>query len=815
VTQSSDNLPASRDSFATGLSADRATGVAGDYAGPPTPDDGSGLDVRRYIAAVLRYKWLVLAVLLIGTAAGVAASRFVKPTYVSEATILVPERVQGARSGPIQPDVLFQTFGWVELIKTSYIVLDDVVRNLRLYVHPGAPEDSAAFGTFGLKDRFRPGRYELKVSGDGRAFELSMTGGQLVDRGAVGDSIGAGAGFAWVPPDGSLRSGRTVSFSVLPPRDVARQIQQEVQARINERGASMLAIRLEGTDPVRLAATVNSIADGFVDTARALSLSKHRELIRTLRLQLDSADRRLRDAEIAFEQYRVGTYTLPRERATPIAPGVEGTTNPALDNYTQMKFRLDELERDRETLEAALVTAGDSGLSGDQLGYIGSVQESSELSANLKALTEKQAELTGLRLRYTEQNPEVQRATRDLAELRTRTIPDLVRGLMAQISSREREIEGRIAAAGRELQQVPRRATEEQRLRRQVDLAEFQYQNLERQYQDALYAQAAEELGARVLDAAVVPSRPLKDTAMRLIGMALLGSLGLGLLAAILLDRLDRRVRYPDQVSRDLGLPIIGAVPRVKLSGNGLGMKHGETVQVVEALRGIRMGLIHAHGVAGPMMFTITSPGPGEGKSFVASNLALAFADAGHRTLLIDGDVRRGELHRLLDAQRKPGLTDYLEGTTPREAVLQRTRYPSLTFLGGGTRTHGAPELLSSPALGQLLLSLRSTYDVILVDTPPLGAGVDPYVLATATGNLVLVMRTGVTDRELAGAKLDMLDRLPIRILGAILNDVQPGAAYRYYGYHHYYLEGYETREEGQEGQEGQGRTLPRASRAG
>jgi capsular exopolysaccharide synthesis family protein len=785
--------------MATGLPAGPATSAAPDYGAPQPPDDGPGLDVRRYIAAVFRYKWLVLAVLVVGTAAGVAASRFVKPTYVTEATILVPERVQGGRQGPIQPDVLFQTFGWVELIKTSYIVLDDVVRNLRLYVQPGAAEDSVAFATFGLRERFRPGKYEVKVSGDGHTFELATTDGAVVHRGSVGDSIGSDVGFAWLPPEGTLRPGGTVSFSVVPPRDVARQIQQEVGARINERGASMLAISLEGTDPVRLAATVNGIAEGFVDTARALSLSKHRELIRTLRLQLDSAEVRLREAEIGFEQYRVGTYTLPRERATPIAPGIDGTTNPALDNYTQMKFELDELERDRETLEAALAAAGDSGLSGDQLGYIGSVQQSSDLSASLKALTEKQAELTGLRLRYTEQNPEVQRAARDLAELKTRTVPDAVRGVMAQISSRERDLEGRIAAAGRELQQVPRRATEEQRLRRQVDLAEFQYQNLERQYQDALYAQAAEELGARVLDVAVIPSRPIEDTALRLIGMALAGSLGLGLLAAILLDRLDRRVRYPDQVSRDLGLPIIGAVPRVKVSGNGLGMKRGDTVQVVEALRGIRLGLIHAHGVAGPMMFTITSPGPGEGKSFVASNLALAFADAGHRTLLIDGDVRRGELHRLLEAQRKPGLTDYLEGTTTREAVLQPTRYPSLTFLGGGTRTHGAPELLSSPALSQLLLSLRSSYDVILVDTPPLGAGVDPYVLATATGNLVLVMRTGVTDRELAGAKLDMLDRLPIRILGAILNDVQPGAAYRYYGYHHYYLEGYETRDEGQE----------------
>jgi tyrosine-protein kinase Etk/Wzc len=197
-------------------------------------------------------------------------------------------------------------------------------------------------------------------------------------------------------------------------------------------------------------------------------------------------------------------------------------------------------------------------------------------------------------------------------------------------------------------------------------------------------------------------------------------------------------------------------------------------------------------------MATVTSPGPGEGKSFVVSNLALAFADAGHRTLLLDGDVRRGELHRLLDMRRKPGLTDLLQGTVPRDDVIQKTRYESLWFVGGGTRMHSAPELLSSPALAQFLLSLRSSYDVILVDSPPLGAGVDPFILATATGSLLLVMRTGVTDRELAEAKLDMLDRLPVRVLGAILNDVQPGGAYRYYGYQ-YYVEGYETQDEASE----------------
>jgi Mrp family chromosome partitioning ATPase len=97
--------------------------------------------------------------------------------------------------------------------------------------------------------------------------------------------------------------------------------------------------------------------------------------------------------------------------------------------------------------------------------------------------------------------------------------------------------------------------------------------------------------------------------------------------------------------------------------------------------------------------------------------------------------------------------------------------------------------------MAQLMATLRSSYDVILVDSPPLGAGVDPFVLGTLTGHMMLVLRTGVTDREYTEAKLDMLDRLPVRVLGAVLNDVRAGDAYGYYAYYTY-LPGYEATDE-------------------
>jgi capsular exopolysaccharide synthesis family protein len=176
----------------------------------------------------------------------------------------------------------------------------------------------------------------------------------------------------------------------------------------------------------------------------------------------------------------------------------------------------------------------------------------------------------------------------------------------------------------------------------------------------------------------------------------------------------------------------------------------------------------------------VTSPSQGEGKSFITTNLAVAFAEMGRRTLLIDGDTRRGDAHRLLGLERSPGLTDYLRDRNAGE-VIQSTEYPTLDYIACGTRGTTTPELLASSEMSAFMGTLRRAYDVILVDSPPLAAGADPIILASLTGNLVVVIRTGSTEKQLAAAKLDVLGRLPVRVLGAVLNDVEDKGVYRYY----------------------------------
>ncbi|MCU0649405.1 MAG: polysaccharide biosynthesis tyrosine autokinase, partial [Gemmatimonadaceae bacterium] len=252
---------------------------------------------------------------------------------------------------------------------------------------------------------------------------------------------------------------------------------------------------------------------------------------------------------------------------------------------------------------------------------------------------------------------------------------------------------------------------------------------------------------------------------------------------AILLDLLDKRVRYPDQVNKELDLDIIGAIPLVHPGRPSV----EEQAQLVESFRTLRLSLRHQFAAGEPVSFTVTSTGPSEGKSFVSSNLALSFAEAGFRTVLVDGDTRRGAIQQAFNVPQKPGLVDFLMGTASLDDVVYPTSYDRLALVPCGSRHRQAPEMVTTAAMESLLDELRARYDVVICDSPPLGAGTDGYALATLTGGLLMVLRIGMTDRKMAVAKLQTMDRLPIRPLGAVLNGIEPKGVFQYY----HYLEGY------------------------
>ncbi|HEV2148755.1 MAG TPA: polysaccharide biosynthesis tyrosine autokinase [Longimicrobiaceae bacterium] len=741
--------------------------------------------LRRYLSSLKRYKWIVLGVVALGTAAGAFATRFVQPEYTVRSTVWIETEGRGAAtSGPIRSAGLLQASAWVELLR-SYAVLDHVVREERLYLQPGSPADAEALASLTLKEQFRPGEYRLTVDRSGRSFRLATRDGATVQEGAVGDSIGSAVGFSWLPPRQLLTPDRTVNFTVVTPRDAAVELSRALRSSLTDKEGNFLRLELDGTDPRKITSVINTLTDRYISVAAELKRAKLKETANILQEQLAYAANNLQQEEGSFQGFRVQTITMPSERGVPVAPGVAITQDPVFQNYFQLKLEKESIRRDRDAI-ARVTRSGGGGLPLHSLEAIPSVQQSSTIRAALAELTTKEAELRAMRTKYTDLYDPVRRLQGEVETLERSTIPGLVSGLNAELAAREAAIDALIGSAAGQLQQIPPRAIEEARRERRVASAEQLYKMLQQRYEEARLAEATTVPDIRVLDQATVPFSPSKDPRIQLFLLFSLGSLGLVLAGVVAFDRFNPKLVYPEQVTGGLGLPVLGAIPRAR---KHLDTGVGSTAHLVEAFRSLRLNVVHATGASGSRALTVSSPGSGEGKSFVTVNLALSFAEQGHRTLLIDGDLRRGTLHHLLNFNRKPGLTDYLQGTVPASEIVQTTAYPHLDVIGSGTRTQAGPELLGSETMAELLADLRSEYAVILVDSPPMGACVDPLVLGTLTRDMLVVLRTDVTSRSMAESNMAMLDRLPIRVLGAVVNGTLPNGVYSAYEY----LPGYEV----------------------
>lgn len=755
--------------------------------------EAAGVPWRRYLDALRRYKWAFIGIVAAGLALGVVATRFIQPEYTAQTTIWIEGgggQQQGGDYGPIRQQGLLASYAWDYLLR-SFEVLEPVVRETRSYIEPKQLEDAGVFRDFLAFGDVTPGAFQLRIDATGRAFTLMDEDGAIIDSGAVGEPIGEELGWTWAPGQDLLRANRTIEFQVSGVRDVARQLAENL-VTTQDVGGSFLSVRLSGTNPRQLSDLLNVLGERYVTVAAQLKRAKLDTLTAILDEQLAITQKDLDSAEIALESFKVSTITLPSERGgTAVSPGVQETRDPAIANFFDMRLQVEEYQRDEDALRRVLEQAEGGAVPLEALEVIPSVGESTEMSAALTSAAEKRAEVRSLTLRYTPEHPDVRRAQDELTQLETRTIPNLAQALANDLQARQAATERSIASASTQLREIPPRMMEEARLERQVEIQGNLYTNLKERYEAARLAAVSSVPDVKVLDEAKPPTEPSSDRRPQILSIALLASFGLGFLGVVMIDRADRRLRFPEEVTHTLGLTILGTVPHLHRRRDG-NLTEENAEQVIESLRAIRLSLMHAYGGNGSMVVAVSSPGIGDGKSFVTSNLALAFTELGYATLLVDGDVRRGCLHKLVGGSRRPGLTDLLNGDVKLDDAIQESRLPGLSVIPCGTRMARGPELLAKPEFKNVLDELRARYEVILIDCPPVGAAVDPLVVGTLTGNMIFVLRNGATDRDFAEAKLTALDRLPIRLLGAVLNDVSSKGVYRYYSY----IPGYGTSDE-------------------
>ncbi len=740
-------------------------------------------DWKRYLRIVSRHKKLVALVTIVGTVLGFVGAHFLPQDYAVKSILWVERQKQDRPDDG--HDVVYSEVSnttidaaaWSQVV-TSNAVLDSVVYQMRLFVVPKHPEDQAALASLQIENNLVPGDYRVVVSSDGKTFEFDQKDGTVLQRGNVGDSIGGAQGIAWKPGPGALPAGKKLEFSVMAPYEASLALAKDLKVRIDE-GSPFLVIQLKGKDPVRTAGIVNAVSQRTVVVGAEMKQRRFQDLASILSDQFDHAKQNLDTAEARLRDYRIRTAGALGARTFAFQSTQPGTN---VQEPYELQAQMQDLQRQRDVLDQVAHARPGTPLRVEALAALPSVHNSPELNEAITTLTQKQSQLRDLRTRYTDEAAPVLQLQGEIDSLQSTAIPALAGSLSEALASQQSTYRPQINQTVGALRRIPTLELDDERLARDVQGAEELATNVRQRYEAARLALVSSTPDVRILDNAVVPHKPAVSLGPILIALAFLTSLGLAVAVVVIREGTDTKVRYPEQVTRGMNLQILGAIPHVgsrTFSGDA-------AAPIVEALRALRLRVLHGTGGAGPTMLTITSPAMGEGKSFISSNLALSFADAGYRTLLVDGDLRRGALNVIMGTDARPGLTDVLAGTASMKDVVKDTSHAGLAFVSAGTRMHRAPELLLSQRLREAFEDVKTSYDVIIVDSPPLAAGVDPVVLGTITRNLMLVLRSGRSELSLASAKLEAMNALPLRIIGAVLNDVRDGGAFRHYTYEDY-----------------------------
>jgi polysaccharide biosynthesis transport protein len=368
-------------------------------------------------------------------------------------------------------------------------------------------------------------------------------------------------------------------------------------------------------------------------------------------------------------------------------------------------------------------------------------------------------------------------------------------------------------------------------MKREIDTNRDLYQSLMHRVKEAGVTSAITASTSRVVDRAKPPLAPYKPNALLNAGLGLFAGLFLGVAMAFGRERADRTVRLPGEMHFHLRVPELGVIPNFKvaaagnrkrssvtggrarsvLSGIGIngksgsesGATHGSDLVTwqrepsadAESFRAALTSILFCRNGLPPAVIAFTSPQSGEGKTTVVSNLAVALAEINRRVLIIDGDLRRPRLDRVLGEPNGWGLSDLLrEGDPlyerPLDYLVQKTKIPNVHAVFSGRRTANASNLLHSPRLAELIGRFRQEFDAVLIDAPPVLGLPDARVLGHLADGVILVLRAGQTTLETARAARQRLAEDGTTVLGTILNGWDPKEAkYGYYSYSTYAYE--------------------------
>lgn len=601
--------------------------------------------------------------------------------------------------------------------------------------------------------------------------------------------------------------------------DLKKSVETEQEGYSN-----IINILITSEDPVFAQRVANTIAQVYKEQ-HALNLNKRTfEAKKFIENQLAVVKERLRNSEEEVRKFREENKLISLSAQTSRMLGQMTALQTGYEKSVETYEKINDIEKQ-------LQRAGDRPLTSKISFYI---KEAPGLYQSLNnRLVQLMLKRDSLLLIYTEKYPQVVEINEQVREI--------VVNMTAQISSQKKvlaenikTLKKKIAEMDKHIKALPEKGLKLGRLRQKVGVNREIYILLEKKYQESLIKEAEKIEEVQIVKPALEPTKPInppKTVATGVVG-TLIGLI-LGIVFGFVVETFDTSIGAIEDVEELIGVNVLGIIPHVSIQDikatlldESRGEMDDKTAEkysrivshfapkstLAESYRALRTNLSFA-GVEGEMKsIVITSSSPREGKSTIVVNLAVTMAQAGNKVLLVDGDMRKSMIANVFGIDQVPGMsdiilgnysledtvrsvTDIMTGKISMEDIMKTPGMDNLYIVTSGTIPPNPAELAGSRKAAELIKQMKSEYDIVLIDAPPLLAATDAAIYGSIVDGVLLVYRVGVVGRAILKRAKAQLDNVKAKVVGIVLNglkaEISPDFAQQdYYKYYYYYSGG-------------------------
>ena len=536
------------------------------------------------------------------------------------------------------------------------------------------------------------------------------------------------------------------------------------------RGSRLVAIGYDSPNPLVAARIANGFAENFIQANLDRKFESSAYAREFLEERIAQTKERLESAERQLVAYAANQQIINIGEASEGGAGSRSTESLTSNNLVAINNALARSRAERVAAEERWRSARTSELMTlPEVLQNPSIQRLTEQRALLDAEYQQKLSI------YQPDYPEMVRLRAQIEEAdgQIQTIAGNIRtSIRSQYeiaANQERSLQAQVTGLTGDVLDLRDRSIQYNILQRELDTTRTLYEGLLQRYKEVGVTGGVTANNISIVDLATPPRAPSKPDMLLNIALAALLGLGLGVLAALILEALDETVATPDDVEKKLGVPVLGVVPLLEKGQTTLEALTDIRSGFSEAYYSLRTALQFSTPDGAPTSLLVSSARPAEGKSTTAYAIALNLARVGKRVLLVDGDLRNPSMHRVIGGENERGMSNLLSGSADLASVVQRTRQDNLFFIPCGPLPPNPAELWGGDRLRQFLAEARNNFDHVIFDGPPVLGFADSPLLAAAVNGVLFVLESRGTRRGQARGAIRRIQVGRAHLLGAVL----------------------------------------------